>query len=149
MILSIKDLHSNEKEKLSKSTELNVFPMKDSIKRQKMALSLRMIQKSIWKRLKVIDMIQKQRSCIQYKLKIEDVELCFITGKPTIETPKRKHFLHCYVDGKNCFTKVALSAWNHGSITFMHLCRLSNQISTAPRCCSVISCSSLPVYDEC
>ena len=66
---------------------------------QGLAGSLGVTQQGILKRLKVMEMIQKQANWVPYELKPRDVERRLFACEQLLVRQRRKGFLHCIVTG--------------------------------------------------
>ena len=96
----VEDRHSGGREKVFEDAELEALLEQDSCQNQeKLARSLGVAQQAISKRLKAMEMIQKQGNWVPYELKPTDVERRLFACEQPLERQRRKGFLHRIVTG--------------------------------------------------
>jgi len=91
----IEHRHSSGREKIFKGAELETLFHEDSCQAQEeLAESLGVTQQAISKRLKTVEMIQKQENWVSYDLKPRDIERRLFACEQLLERQKWKRFLH-------------------------------------------------------
>ncbi|GBP70271.1 Mariner Mos1 transposase [Eumeta japonica] len=96
----VEDQHDGGIEKVFEDAELEASLDQNSCQtQQELAGSLRVTQQAISKRLKVMEMIQKQVHWMPYELKPRDVERRLFAYEQLLARQRRKGFLHRIVTG--------------------------------------------------
>ncbi|GFX73146.1 mariner Mos1 transposase [Trichonephila clavipes] len=91
----VEDQHGGGREKVFEDAELEALLDQDSCQtQQELAGSLGVTQQAISKRMKVMEMIQKQGNWVPYELKSRDVERRLFACEQLLERQRRKGFLH-------------------------------------------------------
>ena len=94
------DLHGDGNEKILEESKLEALLAEDSWKTQEeLAESLGVTEKAISKRLKAMEMIEKQGNWVPYELNPRDVERRFFASEQLLQRQNRKGFLHRIVTG--------------------------------------------------
>ncbi|GFW91221.1 mariner Mos1 transposase [Trichonephila clavipes] len=96
----VEDQHGGGREKDFEDAELEALLDQDSCQtQQELAGSLGVTQQVISKRMKVMEMIQKQGNWVPYELKPREVERCLFVCEQLLARQRRKGFLHRVVTG--------------------------------------------------